>query len=123
MKRALSLSFLFLAGIVILVHAVIPHHHHDGVPVIPISAHHDDSHPDDPNNTEIVYVRLNNDKQICQSLDFNYDLLPCLSTLFSDNSTYQIKNDTGLPFRHQPYLLLHYTQFIACSIGLRAPPL
>ena len=122
LKKAIALTFLLLVGTIILVHAVITHHHHDGIPVIVASANHDDSHPDDPNSTEIVYVRLGNDKQMCQSPDFDHDLLPCLLTLFSDYATYQIKNDVGSLYLQPPYIQLLHTAFIARSIGLRAPP-
>jgi len=121
LKKATALSFLLLAGIIILVHAVITHHHHDGIPVIVASANHDDSHPDDTNNTEIVYVRLGNEKQTLQSPDFDCDFYP-LSCLFSDYATYQIKNDVGSLYLQPPYIQLLHTAFIARSIGLRAPP-
>jgi hypothetical protein len=121
-NKAMALCCLLFANFTLLVHAAIPHHHHDGIPVILSSIHHDESHPDDPDNTEIIYIRLGNDKQTCQSLDFGYDLMPCLLTLFSDYFTYRIQDDTGLLFRHPPYIQLQHTESIARSIGLRAPP-
>ena len=118
-NKAILLSFLLLAGIVILVHAITPHHHHHGIPVITASAQHDDSHPDDPNDTEIVYLRLGDEKQIFKSLNFDFDLLHCF---FSDYATCQIKNNIGLRFEQPPYIQPFHTDFIVHSTGLRAPP-
>ena len=120
-KKTMALFCLLFANITLLVHAVIPHHHHDGIPVVMASAHHDDAHPDDPNNTDIIYIRLSNEKQICRSFDCEFDLLPCLPALFSDYATFSIQDD-AVPFRHPPYIQLLHTESIARSIGLRAPP-
>ena len=126
LKRAIALSFLLLAGTLILAHAVIPHHHHDGLPVVAAHDEHEGNAPD--HNTQECWllpmfkVRLGNDKQMCQSPDFDHDLLPCLLTLFSDYAAYQIKNDAGSLFVQPPYIQLLHTAFIVCSAGLRAPP-
>ena len=128
-KKAMALFCLLFANITLLVHAAIPHHHHDGIPVV-VRHEHDDRlpdhrHTDDTNEFFLLTkakIRLGNDKQTCQSLDFGYDLMPCLLTLFSDYSAYRIQDDTGLLFRHPPYIQLQHTESIARSIGLRAPP-
>jgi hypothetical protein len=119
-KKAISLSFLLIVNIVILTHALIPHHHHHGIPVIPVAAQHDNSHPDDPDNSEVVYVRLNNEKQLIQSLDFNY--FPSFFTLFAGFTVENITADSGRPFKQKPYLLSYNTACIAQLHGLRAPP-
>jgi hypothetical protein len=33
MKRSVSIIFLLLANVFLLAHAVVPHHHHDSMPV------------------------------------------------------------------------------------------
>ena len=124
LKKALSLSFLLLAGMVILAHAVIPHHHHNGISFISSTTHHtNDNEHDDAHEICLlskVYMKLSNEKRTVQLQDFN--LQPCLPTLFSDENIPQLYDTTSLLFRHQPYILLNYTKFIAHSIGLRAPP-
>ena len=126
MKRALSLSFLLLASMLILAHAVIPHHHHDGIPIV--AAHQEDDSNQPNHETEenwlltIVKVRLGNDKQTCQSFDFDFDFLPCLITLLSDVTIPQVKDGVVLPFRYHPNILPLHIEFIVCSKGLRAPP-
>ena len=130
LKRAISLSFIVFANIILLAHVVIPHHHHDGIPVLVAHHEHDENAPDNHHNDEmhdfwlltIVKVRLGNEKQIYQSFDFDFDFLPCIITLLSDNKTPHFKDDIVLPFRYHPYILPFYTGFIARSIGLRAPP-
>jgi hypothetical protein len=121
LKRAISLSFLLFVNMVILAHAVIPHHHHDGIPVV--AAHQEDDSNKPNHNTEenwlltIVKARLGNEKQVCQSNDFHFDFLPRLLTLFSDDTIPQINE-----IEHHPYILSYHTEFIARSLGLRAPP-
>jgi len=126
LKKVISLIFLLLAGMIILAHAVIPHHHHNGISFISSTTHH--TNDDEQNDTQEicllskVYLRLSNDKQTFQLYNFDFDLLPYLLTLFSDENIPPIDDTTSLLFRHQPYILLNYTKFIACSKGLRAPP-
>ena len=120
-KKTMALIFLLFAGMVILAHAVVPHHYHNGIPCV--AEHHDnlhDSHSQGENAEDCffstVYVRLsNNDRQIFQSFDF--DLLPCFLILFSDYFVFKIEK-----FEQKPYLLPFYTEYVSQSLGLRAPP-
>ena len=120
MKRALSLSFLLLAGIVILAHAVIPHHHHNGISFLSDAAHpeHDDAHENCLMSK--IYVKINNEKQKTQLHDFDFDLSPFV---FADDAISQTKFSNYLAITQKPYLLFDYTELIARSAGLRAPPL
>ncbi len=146
MKQAITLSFLLLVNMIILAHVIIPHHHNK-VPVALTSLHHEHSgnamykhhHQDtvpvehDGNHhgqdvvedylLQHVFSRLGNNKQTCRSLDFNFDLLYCIVSLFSEYSIPQITDNDGLPFREKPYLLSFHTEYISVSLGLRAPPI
>lgn len=148
MKKAIALSFLLLASIVVLAHAVIPHHHHNQIPVVVCNNHHElesttnrhhhhnDTHPidqcADPDGhchgviedclLAKVFVRVSYDKQASQSLGIDFNLLPCIVSLFSGYSIPEIDDDIGLPFRQKPYLLSYHTEYISVSLGLRAPP-
>jgi len=130
LKRALSISFLLFVNMVILAHAVIPHHHHDGIPVLVAHHEHDENAPVDHHNDElhdywlltIVKIRLGNDKQIYQSCDFDFHLLPYLLTFFSDDKITQLKDDNDLTFEYHSNILPCHIAFIVCSTGLRAPP-
>jgi hypothetical protein len=120
-KKTVALSFMLLAGITLLAHAVISHHHHDdninaGECTAPNKCVDDCS-------LENIYIKFDNDKQVSQSLDFNFDLLPCFFALFPDYFIHPIVLDIGLPFRQKPYIIDFCTEFISRSTGLRAPPL
>lgn len=61
MKHMVSILFLLLANAFMLVHAVVPHHHHDNVPVEVLHMHgdghhhhHDSSHHHDGPETCII---------------------------------------------------------------------
>ena len=144
-KKAIALSFLLLANVIILAHTVISHHHHDAIFVTCTTAyhendcnlpnhHHDDDQPagqcDKPYchgsfegcALETIYVNSCKCKQTFQLHDCRFELLPCVSTLFSDNSAPILDDDIGLPFRQNPYLQSYNTEYISQSLGLRAPP-
>ncbi len=147
MKKAVALTFLLLANIIILAHAVVPHHHHNQVPVALNTSHHehssdathdhhhhDDTVPAEHNDNshghggiedcllEKVYTKVGSDRQAFQTLDFDFNLLPCIIPLISGYSVPSIADDVGLPFRQKPYLLSYHTEYISVSLGLRAPP-
>ena len=133
MKRAISLSFLLLASMIILAHAFIPHHHHDDV-VHVVAVHHaqDGQMPDRQPSDDahkywlltITKARLGHDKQIYPSHDFglSIDLSPCFLTLLLNNTIPQINDNDDFLFDYYPFFLLSYTDFIARSTGMRAPP-
>ena len=47
MRKAVAISFLLLANIVLLAHAFIPHHHHEGIPICFSSHKHNHIHDAD----------------------------------------------------------------------------
>lgn len=146
MKKAIGIGLLLLANIVLLVHAVIPHHHHDQLfNFCDITFHqHDainhcrhlqstgtfsenDKHTHrglglDDCVLDDVYVRfVNDDHRIYvdeSHIDFPSSLLCSLPY-----NPIQIKAAfTPLPFRQKPHLESFYTNHITQSTGLRAPP-
>jgi hypothetical protein len=127
MKKAISLTFILFAGISMLVHIVIPHHHHDGVFVAIVHHEPDDNSPRDHNDDMYVHRLLTERnckyKLVNQLFDFDHDLSPCLQTLLSGYVTCQITDSNGLPFTHQPFIQILYSTFFAHITGLRAPPI
>lgn len=132
------------ANFIILAHAVIPHHHHQQVPIYFLHGHHSekaDAHHHDHDadkhchdadahqhqsttHDECIigkdYVKTDNGKQISSS--GNGQPLPDFIVLFclqAENETIELY---GLPFRQTPYLLSFYTEYVSRSLGLRAPP-
>jgi len=135
MKRAISMSFLLLAGIFLLAHAVIPHHYHNQVPDFTWkSLHQNDNNrtgnqPVDPNYPtddcflKKIGVRFDSNGQMLTSVDNDIKLLPDLMPLFPFNRIVEITSLEGLSCYKKPYLLSCHTDFISQSTGLRAPPL
>ena len=129
MKRAVSLSVILLANVMMLVHGIIPHHHHQDVIHITIHHEHDDRIPDCHSDNEyglmtIVKTRIGTNKQLGQFIDFNLgmDLSPDFFPLFSDDAIPPIVENVGLLFEFQDFILFTYADTIFCSKGLRAPP-
>ena len=136
MKRVISISFLLLANVIILAHAVIPHHHHDGLIFLLTAAHQEhDDHDGEQDHTcnyppchdgaeeclsSTLFVKLDQNKQLFQQ---DFEILPCVFSLFLDYSIPQIVDNVGLPFRQKPYLIFYHTEYISQSLGLRAPPI
>ena len=54
MKRKVSIIFLLLANVFLLAHAVVPHHHHDSMPVavLDLHGHHHDHHDHDSHHQD-----------------------------------------------------------------------
>ena len=125
-KKVIALSCWLIVGTMMLAHAVIPHHHHDGISCISYTPHDSSGqhHCDAQEDCLVtkVYIRWSKDKQIHQFHHFNFTPFPCQITLFSDDFIYRIKDNIGLRFDQKPYFLPVYTVCIARSSGLRAPP-
>lgn len=142
MKRIIAISFLSLATMIIVAHAIIPHHHHDGIPMLLSSQMHktmqerhhdcscDDIHSQDdnhchsneecpiydysviPENERIINASSNND--IFQTFTF--------IVLLHKNPIIEISEYRNLSFREKPYSESYHTVYITNSLGLRAPP-
>ena len=146
MKRIIGLSLLFLANIVVLAHATIPHHHHGRV-IVSIcnilsiddalnhkheNCHsgqhneHEHKHSEHPLSEDCVlnelYARSNVSSANSNGSDFtNFQLdfpLVCHDVI----PLIEIRDYGELPFRQKPYLNSYHTHYITHSLGLRAPP-
>ena len=128
MKKTITSSLLLLIGMVMLAHAVIPHHYHDKSAACLLTAHRhsDDSdcHQHDDGRIEKcllknVYLRPDNNKSlVALSLDDGFQH----PALFSINLIAEITIPKALPFRQKPYSLPRHTDHASSSFGLRAPP-
>ena len=137
-KKAISLSFLLLANVIILVHPVVFHHHdHEHQTSADVCVVNQEHHcgectenhcPDAENTGRCCVVKnclLNSPftqantykltKPVFNNFDFIINNIPVCQTI-------QITDLTGLSFRQIPDIFLFYTDFVAQSIGLRAPP-
>jgi len=105
-----------------LTHALIPHHHHNGISFISNTIYHD--HDDAHENCLLskVYLRLSHDEQRFELHDCDFDLLPSVFALFSEYFVNQTNDDVCFTLIPKTYILSCHTELIARSTGLRAPP-
>ena len=127
-KKAISLSFLLFANVVILAHSVIFHHHDSQIPCNENTEQHhccdDTGHTGkccDSKNCllDTPFTRNNDSNQLLPVFN-NFDFV--IINIVPANQIIQITDLTGLPLRQRPYPLLFYSGFISQSMGLRAPP-
>jgi hypothetical protein len=121
-KKAIATFFLLFAGTIILAHAVIPHHHHDGIPVA-VRHEHNGNMPDHSRTDQLhefrILIKANERMDNDQYPDFDINGFSCL---FSDYSQYLNNDDIGRIYTQLPYIQSFHTEFIARSTGMRAPP-
>ena len=140
--KVISLSFLLLANIVLLAHAVVLHHHHEDEGLCFFetrcstdeeacsdenhdsqTAHHE--HNQFPSSDQCCFIDnvyalvINEIKSSCSQ----HEKCDCKHALISNILyTNDVCDDPIIHFRQNPSVLLFYSEFIAQSIGLRAPP-
>jgi len=144
MKKALSLSLLLLANIILLAHAAVPHHHHETICICfcntpycegnkgtcthehhdANTTHHENNHNEQCCSIDTIYTaEYKNIKTSCHV----HEKCDCGKTVVyvvPPNSLYtsDFVDETIIHFRQNPDLPLFYSEFISQSIGLRAPP-
>lgn len=135
MKKAIPLSLLLLANIIMLAHTFVPHHHHNGVIVAILEGtskskyeNHDHDHRHESNSASEkcalneVYTRSDESSKIvsCQNCDpIPRDIFVAPGIINKLGFVYEY----GIPFRQKPFIeSLHYI-FSSGSVGLRAPPI
>jgi hypothetical protein len=134
MKRAISLSFLLLANIILLAHVLIPcQHDHDTIICSCLPADHCETHdtgnqqhgedcPMEESPMDVdLYVRhtnINSVNDFCLNGAVHYPML----FLVSNNPIVEINDPKDLPMWQTPYMLTCHTDYISHSLGLRAPP-
>lgn len=145
MKKATGFLFLLLANLALLAHTVIPHHHQDAHHISICNlltaddalnshcAHHDINGQEHGANglgddciLNGLYIRVATGRYSLPS-DEGHPLYDDTVTgypfIYSVvNPATVLRDDGGRPFRHRPFLLSSYPQYVTCSVGLRAPP-
>jgi hypothetical protein len=140
-KRAISITFLLLANIILLAHVIIPHHHHT-MQVCLVSSHctedgdhsntregHKDHQHDDQGDTQcvlnqIVLIPANTLKKdntlfIANSDDFKADHAQLCLLYF----TFKLPEKSSFPsLKNQDEVPSLFGALISHSLGLRAPP-
>ena len=138
-KRTLCVAALWVANILLLAHIAIPHHHHGDDVKCCFDFHCKDcSHKPHDSQThqhernpfsekccfiDNVYTLAENNIKTACHIHTKCDCRHILFTLISDSLHLQFFcNNTITHFRQNPYIPLFYADFVAQSIGLRAPP-
>lgn len=140
MKKAIYVSLLLFANIIMLAHAVVPHHHHNGFIVALLESDHDKNHGHDhdhhhssnPHNHDSnesseqcalneAYTRSDNDLKFGCYKNYDYGSAKYFVSQAGINK-FSFVNDYGLPFRQKPFIASYRSIFSSGSIGLRAPP-
>jgi hypothetical protein len=139
MKKAITSSFLLLAGMVMLAHVVILHHHHDKSSVCFLTVNCTDGEEAHKHSRDFdcyqcnndggrmeeclpeVYIRPANHKLIAGLNLNNYIQHPAESLLLND-SVAETACLYGLHFNPDPCPAACHTDYISDSSGLRAPP-
>jgi len=111
-KEAIVCTLLMVAAVVILAHAVVSHHHHNGLSCISDVAQHDHEEVEEDCLLSLAF-RLH---------DYDFELLPCLLAISVESFMPQTDNNVCFAFGDETYIPFDYSQFIARSSGLRAPP-
>ena len=140
-RRALAISFLFLANIVLLAVVVVPHHHHEDMICFTVShcgghehdtdCSHDEQQPShthehhsDVNCCSIEEWVLPNiapgHKHQCHCFctACNNDLFVAILPDFSEPNIKSV----SLPFRQAPTTESYLCIYVSQTLGLRAPP-
>ena len=122
-KKVISVSFLLLANVILLAHAILFHHHDDDDAQHVGQCHASHCHGSIEGCTlSILYVSIDNNQPTVQLLNSYFDLWPTFFSPLSDYSTPPIADDVGLPFRQKPFLISYHSDYLSQSLGLRAPP-
>ena len=134
-RKALNITILLFASIILLAHTVVPHHYHEDTGLCFFfhcidskEAHkhgdndfHEHQHEGNPYADKCVidddyYALSDNNIKITF-------VLPVLKYIFENTISHICLNSNiAVCFRQRPCLLLFYPEFISRAIGLRAPP-
>ena len=139
MKKMVCLTALWIANILLLAHAAIPHHYHKNTGTCfafhcrdskeahqhEHHEHHTHQHEGNPSSDrcsidDVYTTAQKNIKTACCShieCDCGQVLLPLILDYLS-------VTDFGskVLFKPKPYFVSYYTEYITQSLGLRAPP-
>lgn len=140
MKRGTSFIFVLLANIILLAHAIIPHHHHKTEETIVCSGTQSEGivHKHSSNTSEhehhrgrdydccllkqVEVIPSNTFRQVCKCKDYNDN-----SPQFCEYQVILPENNTGIHALESeknpgPLIQFTYSQIVNNAIGLRGPP-
>lgn len=127
MKKVISILFLLLAGIAVMLHAAIPHHHHGKAFTYVVGFLGEDSQHFF-NHHELRYSHYDLGQvevfiQRAQQLTASVYMEPAVAVAATtvDDLSLSI-GECDVSVMQKPYVAFGYTAVIIHSFGLRAPP-
>lgn len=143
MQKIIAIIMMSFASLVLLAHAVVPHHHHDNVAcfVLPSEGNHDhdacshddadhqEKHDADPHNdccllNDILAIIPGTYK--IENLNWDHSVLLNNSSYFLISFLIpemdQGQQLTYFDFRQRPFLAFSYEAYATQCLGMRAPP-
>lgn len=141
-KRSFILTLLLLANMFLLVHAILPHSHHDGIICFPLfelthqdhcseshsdmacCGHKKDSHHHHANSEDCILKEI----LLRQDNNVHEDIIPCagclslLYSIYSLNDLFLLAPQYGEWLDIKPYIITYIPPYVGSIIGLRAPP-
>jgi len=127
MRKKTAIGFLLLANIVLLAHAVLPHHHHnDGSVCFFVNSCNKDVSGDNENHQNrcddcsLINNVFINQQQGQDHIKYEPASHP-VSFIISDNHI-DFKQLTSFSFENIPFLTSLYSSATLRTYGLRAPP-
>ncbi len=138
-KKFSAFSFILLANIILLAHAVIPHHHHDSVICIKQNHCQDDRIPYNHNVTEHNHQHDGNKnstscilkQSVVVPTSQGRQLKSCDNYSGNHNPDYYTQSHFGISdlqadskvVAYYPVQAFYLLLFVTSALGLRAPPL
>ncbi|MDH8700712.1 hypothetical protein M2138_000043 [Dysgonomonadaceae bacterium PH5-43] len=138
-KQLLSILLIFTVNILFLSHAVIPHHHHDGLPHFIITEKHADHNPSSNNSCCCNHGEAEEEGS-CQldlgidailTTEQDYHNLVCCNDCSHNDLLYQaillyynfeLNLNCDYSNKIPPYLISYSSADVDGIVGLRAPP-
>jgi hypothetical protein len=126
-KKTIQISFLLFANLILLAHTIVPHHHHEDASICfchtPTHQHKENPASGKCCTIDNTYISKHNNLKITFRLPVNHDSGQILYALILNTLNIRdFTDDTLIRFQQNPYVPLYYSEFVALSIGLRAPP-
>lgn len=138
MRKFISIVLVFTVNLLFLTHAVLPHHHHEGIPHFLFMQDHEHQHEHSADDCCCTPDNCNDDCALDQEIDVIHETKDedthCLLCSDShDHTDFLLQAvllyiyDFSLPdnekeVRPPHYLISYHYDHAAQGIGLRAPP-
>lgn len=139
--RYTAFGFILLANIMLLVHAIVPHHHHMGIVCFTQNHSHEVCCSDAQHEHNSTSNDSHSEESECCILKQNFlipsdEIAKTVRCVYGEihskiqswfvallTSSFELKLFSTVKFKHQFFdALPHYSYYLSSSLSLRAPP-